>query len=55
MDIERNIQKASDDIRDVLTTGTFTADPDAPVHRVNVPKASLTDLRAYFGQWKNGK
>ncbi|KAG6894509.1 hypothetical protein C0992_005791 [Termitomyces sp. T32_za158] len=55
MDIERNIQKASDDIRDVLTTGTFTVDPDAPVHRVNVPKASWTDFRAYFGQWKNGK
>ncbi|KAG6896854.1 hypothetical protein C0993_007978 [Termitomyces sp. T159_Od127] len=55
MDIERNIQKASDDIRNVLTTGTSTIDPNAPVHRVNAPKASWADFCAYFGHWRNGK
>ncbi|KAG6879420.1 hypothetical protein C0992_002794 [Termitomyces sp. T32_za158] len=55
MDIERNVQQASDDIRNVLTTGTFHVDPDVPVHRVNAPKASWADFRAYFSQWKNGK
>ncbi|KAG6878356.1 hypothetical protein C0993_008114 [Termitomyces sp. T159_Od127] len=55
MDIERNIQQASDDIRNVLTTGSFSVDPNAPVHRVNAPKASWTDFWAYFSKWKNGK
>ncbi|KAH0586925.1 hypothetical protein H2248_005759 [Termitomyces sp. 'cryptogamus'] len=55
MDIERNVQQASDDIRNVLTTGTSTVDPDAPICRVNAPKATWADFRAYFGQWKNGK
>ncbi|KAG6819337.1 hypothetical protein H0H93_012782 [Arthromyces matolae] len=55
MDIERNVQQASDDIKNVLTTGTFYVDPDAPVERVNAPRASLADFLHHFGQWKNGK
>ncbi|KAG5732022.1 Inorganic phosphate transporter PHO84 [Termitomyces sp. T112] len=55
MDIERNIQQASDDIKNVLTIGNSTVDPDAPVYRANAPKASWADFCAYFGQWKNGK
>ncbi|KAG5340897.1 Inorganic phosphate transporter PHO84 [Termitomyces sp. T112] len=55
MDIERNVQQAADDIRNVLATGTFHVDPDAPIHRVNAPRASWADFCAHFGQWKNGK
>ncbi|KAG6871617.1 hypothetical protein C0995_002344 [Termitomyces sp. Mi166 len=55
MDIERNVQQATDDIKNVLTTGGFHVDPDAPIHRVNAPKASWADFCAYFRQWKNGK
>ena len=33
------------------------SDPDNEVvtHKVDVPKASLSDFRKHFGQWKNGK
>ncbi|KAG6893152.1 hypothetical protein C0992_011144, partial [Termitomyces sp. T32_za158] len=55
MDIERNIQQATDDIKNVLTTGTSHVDPDAPIHRIKAPKASWADFCAHFGQWKNGK
>ncbi|KAG6816273.1 hypothetical protein H0H93_008224, partial [Arthromyces matolae] len=55
MDIERNVQQASDDIRNILSTGTFRVDPDAPIERVNAPKASLSDFLRHFGRWKNGK
>ncbi|KAG6841477.1 hypothetical protein C0991_010665 [Blastosporella zonata] len=55
MDIERNVQQASDDIKNVLTIGNSAVDPDAPVQRVNAPKASWADFRRHFGQWKNLK
>jgi len=55
MDIERNVLQATDDIDNVLTTGTFKHNPDAIVQRVDVPRASWADFRAYFGKWENGK
>jgi PHS family inorganic phosphate transporter-like MFS transporter len=55
MDIERNLQQASQDIENVLTKGTYVVDPDAVVQRVDLPKANTRDFRAYFGKWENFK
>lgn len=55
MDIERNVAQAASDIENVLTTGKYVVDEDAPVLRVKAPKASRADFAAYFGQWKNMK
>ncbi|GJJ08287.1 hypothetical protein Clacol_002497 [Clathrus columnatus] len=55
MDIERNVQQAAQDVDTFLTTGTFVVDPDAVVHRAQVPKATRRDFIRYFGQWSNGK
>lgn len=55
MDIERNVKQASQDVDTYLTTGTFVVDPDAPVQRVEAPKASKRDFFRHYGQWKNGK
>lgn len=55
MDIERNVKQASQDVDTYLTTGTFVVDPDAPVQRVEAPKASSRDFFRHYGQWKNGK
>lgn len=55
MDIERNVQQASDDVNNFLSTGTFYVDNDAVVQRVDAPKASLRDFSNHFSQWKNLK
>jgi len=55
MDIERNVQQASQDVSTFLTTGTFGIDPDAVIHRVSAPKASRRDFVRYFSRWENGK
>ncbi|KAI6037689.1 major facilitator superfamily domain-containing protein [Pisolithus marmoratus] len=55
MDIERNIHQASKDIENVVTTGTYVVDEDAPIQRVKAPKASWADFRAYFSHWRNLK
>lgn len=55
MDIERNVQQASDDVDGFLKHGTFVVDPDAVVQRVAAPRATRRDFRRYFGQWKNLK
>jgi len=55
MDIERNIQQASKDIENVLTTGNSEVDPDAVVQRAHAPKASRDDFSAYFSKWENFK
>jgi MFS transporter, PHS family, inorganic phosphate transporter len=55
MDIERNIQQASHDITNVLTTGKFVVDPDAVSQRAKAQKASSDDFRLYFSQWDNLK
>ncbi|KAJ9093233.1 hypothetical protein QFC19_008439 [Naganishia cerealis] len=55
MDIERNVKQAAQDVDTYLTTGHFVVDPDAPVQRVDAPKATTRDFWAHFGQWKHGK
>ena len=55
MDIERNVNQATADIDNVLTTGNSKVDEDAVIQRVQAPKATRRDFLAYFGQWKNGK
>lgn len=55
MDIERNVQQASTDVDNFLTSGTFVVDPDAVVQRAQAPKASTRDFFAHFGKWENGK
>lgn len=55
MDIERNIQQASQDIENVVSRGDFYVDPDAAVQRVQAPKATRRDFMAHFGKWENGK
>lgn len=46
MDIERNVQQASQDVDTFLSTGTFVVDPDAVVQRAAAPKASGRDFIA---------
>lgn len=46
MDIERNVNQASQDVDTFLTTGTFVVDPDAIVQRAAAPKASRRDFIA---------
>lgn len=53
MDIERNVQKASEDIQLVLTAGEFELQPT--VQRAEVPRATWADFRRYFSRWENGK
>jgi len=55
MDIERNVQQASDDVDNFLATGTFYVDPDAVIQRVDAPKASRSDFAKHFSQWRNLK
>jgi PHS family inorganic phosphate transporter-like MFS transporter len=55
MDIERNVQQASQDVDTFMTTGKYYVDPDAVIQRVDAPRASWSDFVNYFGQWKNGK
>ncbi|THG97084.1 hypothetical protein EW145_g7675 [Phellinidium pouzarii] len=55
MDIERNVQQASNDVENFLTNGTFVVDPDAAIQRVVVPKATKRDFAAYFSKWENMK
>ncbi|THH14113.1 hypothetical protein EW146_g6184 [Bondarzewia mesenterica] len=55
MDIERNVKQATEDIHDVLTSGSYNVDPDAVVQRVEAPRASRRDFRAHFSKWSNLK
>jgi len=56
MDIERDINQASQDITTVLSTGKYKErEVDEPVVRIDVPKSSWADFGKYFGKWKNGK
>ncbi|KAK0495364.1 phosphate transporter [Armillaria luteobubalina] len=55
MDVERNIQQASADISNVLTTGKSHEDPDAVIQRAEAPRATWADFRQHFGKWENGK
>jgi PHS family inorganic phosphate transporter-like MFS transporter len=55
MDIERNVQKASQDIDNCLTYGSSKDDPDAVVVRAQAPRATWKDFSAHFGKWENLK
>ena len=55
MDIERNIDQATADIKEVLEHKRNTLTDADVVQRIEAPKATLADFRAYFGQWKNFK
>ncbi|KAI0697964.1 phosphate transporter [Cytidiella melzeri] len=55
MDIERNVQQATQDVDNFLTSGTYYVDPDTTIERVQAPKATKSDFRAYFGKWENAK
>ncbi len=55
MDIERNIERATADVKQVLDPSISTLDDDAVTRRVQVPKASWADFSRYFYQWKNLK
>jgi PHS family inorganic phosphate transporter-like MFS transporter len=55
MDIERNIDQATADIQEVLESKKNNLTDADVVQRIDAPKATLADFRAYFGQWKNFK
>ncbi|KAF4571355.1 Inorganic phosphate transporter pho84 [Pleurotus pulmonarius] len=55
MDIERNIERATADVKQVLDPNVIALDDDAVTRRVQVPKASWADFRRYFSEWKNLK
>lgn len=55
MDIERNIQQATADIKTVVKGESFDDDGDIVIRRVNSPRATWADFARYFGKWKNGK
>jgi len=54
MDIERNIQRATHDIKNVIANEPRDED-ELAAQRVDAPKASWADFCHHFGQWKNGK
>ncbi|KAI0303634.1 major facilitator superfamily domain-containing protein [Multifurca ochricompacta] len=60
MDIERNVKKACRNIEAVLSAngvepGVWHMDPEASTERMDAPRSSFQDFKAYFGQWKNAR
>lgn len=55
MDIERNLDLATADIKDVIDHQKIQLEDGDPVQRIDAPKATLADFRAYFGKLKNFK
>jgi MFS transporter, PHS family, inorganic phosphate transporter len=57
MDIDRDVQRATTDIRNVLNEGSslgvYWVDPEAVVQRVQAPRRSRSDFMKYFGQREN--
>jgi MFS transporter, PHS family, inorganic phosphate transporter len=57
MDIDRVVQRAKDDIDNVLNEGAnlgpYLIDRGAVVQRVQVRRRSRRDFMRYFGQWRN--
>jgi MFS transporter, PHS family, inorganic phosphate transporter len=57
MDIERDVQRAKDDIDNVLDDGAnmgiYWVDPDAVVQPAEAPRRSRRDFIHYFGQSGN--
>ena len=55
MDIERNVQQASQDVETFFTSGRYYVDQDAVAQHAEAPRMGWRDFIHYFGQWKNGK
>jgi len=55
MDIERNIDRATHDIKGVLEHTKSNVEAHEHVQLIDAPKASWADFRNYFGQPKNFK
>ena len=58
MDIERNVQKAKEDVDNFVNNNRFDIDPDEAAvtqRRVQAKKASRSDFISYFGKWENRK
>ena len=55
MDIDRNVQKAKEDVENFVHSREFVVDPDAIVQRVQSKSASRSDFVSYFRRWENRK
>ncbi|GBC04213.1 hypothetical protein RclHR1_05570014 [Rhizophagus clarus] len=55
MDVEYDVNKATNDITSYLHKTDTQDDRDGAGNYVDVPKASWSDFRNYFGKWSNGK
>jgi len=56
LDIERNVNQATSDIAVVLgKKERMTIIEEEEIVRVEAPKQSWQDFKAYFGKWENGK
>ena len=55
MDVENNLDQASQDVEMFLASGTHVVDRDAVVKRIQAPKASRQDFLKYFSRWRNFK
>lgn len=55
MDVEHDVNKASNDITSYLQKTDTNDDDENAGNHVDVPKASWSDFVGYFGKWKNGK
>ncbi|KAI0694662.1 phosphate transporter [Cerioporus squamosus] len=53
MDVERNVRRATRDVDNFLTSGTYSVDPDAVVERVRAPKATKRDFMKFFSKREN--
>lgn len=55
LDIERNVQRAAQDIDGALNGAHVAGDDQVVVQKAQVPKASWADFRSHFGKWENLK
>ncbi|KAF8339844.1 phosphate transporter [Cantharellus anzutake] len=55
MDIERNVQQASQDVETFFSSGRYFVDEDAVVQKVEAPRMGWSDFVQYFRKWENGK
>jgi PHS family inorganic phosphate transporter-like MFS transporter len=55
MDIERNLERAAYDIKNVLIEQQPAVDDDAFLTRVDIPRATWADFSAYFSRIENFK
>ena len=54
-DIERNVQRAAQEVDAYLNDPSIVIDPDFVYPRVDAPRASREDFLTYFGTWQNLK